>query len=227
MTSASCVSCGAELRPGAGFCARCGTEVPATRAAGGTRTRPPWVVAALVVAVLVVAGAGVLAVQLAGRTASPVTAAGEAPPPAPPPEAGVPPVQLPPVTAFPSGPADASGGLEDRARADAPVAESLAGRWLPQVASKRPGENVGSPAEVLDELRRIESGHPGVRFVLVRSADWSSFRREGYWVTLAAAGYPTAAQANRWCDDRGFPAADCYAKRLSRAGGPEGNAVPR
>lgn len=89
------------------------------------------------------------------------------------------------------------------------------------------GGNVAGAGDVVRELQRIESAHPDTGFVLVRSGDWSSFKQDGYWVLLASDGYSRAQDANRWCDAHGFQKSDCYAKRLSRADGPEGNAVPR
>lgn len=48
-----CASCGAKLAPGARFCTKCGE--PVARRGGGFRSPTPWIAAAAVLAILVVA----------------------------------------------------------------------------------------------------------------------------------------------------------------------------
>ena len=119
--------------------------------------------------------------------------------------------------------------LEEQRDADRPALSGAVGSWLPQVSSKRPGVTVDgvtwSVERIWEDFRTTQQQHADAR--LVWSDDWTSFRRGGYWVTVIDRRYSSASQANAWCDAQGFPADQCYAKRLMRSGGFEGNTVPR
>ena len=63
--------------------------------------------------------------------------------------------------------------------------------------------------------------------VLTRSERFTSFRGQGFWVTLAAEPFDTAEAANAWCVTKALAPGDCFAKRLSHSDGPSGNTRPR
>lgn len=113
--------------------------------------------------------------------------------------------------------------------ADRATAESLVDRWLPQVASKQVGTvDAGATydeAAIVTEVEALKRRFPDA--VVVRSDDFASFRRPGFWVTLVAVPSPSADGANAWCADNGFAPGRCFAKRLSHSSGPRGNTVPR
>jgi serine/threonine-protein kinase len=113
--------------------------------------------------------------------------------------------------------------------ADRAAAEALVGRWVPQVASKQVGTvDAGmayDEAAIVAEVEALKRRFPEA--VVVRSDDFASFRRPGFWVTLVAVPSPSADGANAWCADNGFAPGQCFAKRLSHGSGPQGNTVPR
>lgn len=123
---------------------------------------------------------------------------------------------------------DALTTLEAQLDVDATSVELLAGMWVPQLASSRPGLVVdgvtfGYP-EILDE-------HFGLRAqygtLLVWSGDWSSFNASDFYVTVVAIPFTSSEGANAWCDAAGIDADHCFAKRLSRVNGPEGSTAHR
>jgi hypothetical protein len=240
----ACAGCAAEIRPGARFCTRCGTPVevaeqtptgptvptmtappPAPRQPersqpGGVPGRAPVrpsarIVTAAVVAVLVLAGAGGAAWYFTQRDDTTAVAAPIAPAAPSPPGAD-------------QSVAPAPASLDVRVASDRSVAESVVGSWVPQIAAKQAGlvENgTYDDARILQEFQDLERTHPDA--ILVRSDDYSTFRRPGFWVVLVATPYSTAAEVNAWCDANGFDKGDCFAKRLSHTEGPEGNTVAR
>jgi hypothetical protein len=114
--------------------------------------------------------------------------------------------------------------------ADRAAAESLVDRWVPQIASKQVGtvDAAGvtfDEAAILGEVAALKARFPDA--VVVRSDDFTSFRRAGFWVTLVASPSASADQANAWCVANGFAPADCFAKRLSHTAGPQGSTVTR
>ena len=114
--------------------------------------------------------------------------------------------------------------------ADRAAAELLVDRWVPQIASKQVGtvDAAGislDEAAILGEVAALKARFPGA--VVVRSDDFTSFRRAGFWVTLVASPSASADQANAWCVANGFAPADCFAKRLSHTAGPQGSTVTR
>lgn len=136
--------------------------------------------------------------------------------------------QRPPILA-PSTAADAQVALTARAAADQPIVDSLVGYWVPQISSKAPGLVVNGitydDSRILTEYRTTLRAHTGA--VLLRSEDYTSFSRAGFWVIVVAQPYATPDEANEWCDHNDFPPADCFAKRLSHTAGPQGNTVHR
>jgi hypothetical protein len=142
-----------------------------------------------------------------------------------------------PVARSATGPATAGARPSVQARdrlaalvaADRAAGEALVDRWVPQVASKQVGTiDAGvtyDEAAILTEVEALKRRFPEA--VVVRSDDFASFRRPGFWVTLVAVPSPSADGANAWCADNGFAPGRCFAKRLSHSSGPQGNTVPR
>ena len=103
------------------------------------------------------------------------------------------------------------------------------GSWVPQLSSVQLSTAIGGgtvdAAAVLADFANLKGQFP--HSVLVRSDDYSSFQQGGYWVALVAQPFPSAADANAWCDSVGLSANECFAKRLSHTDGPEGSTAHR
>ena len=201
------------------------TPRPARR--GGPR---PALVAGAVLAVLTVAGAatGVI-LRSADRAPAPAVPT-FAPAPLPPVRISVPtsePARQP--SSAPSTAAAPEDELRRQLDTNSDTVESLVGKWVPQLSSKREGDVVNGtrydPAAVLADFRGWQERVPSS--VLTRSERFTSFRVKDYWVTLAAEPFDSAEAANDWCDDQGLAPDDCFAKRLSHTEGPSGNTRPR
>ncbi len=164
----------------------------------------------LVVAVAAVVLAGGLAAVLLLRPAPTPVAGG----------AAAAELRIPPAPA-PAPLPDPAAELDRLVADDAPTAESLVGRWAPQVSST----TLGTVDGVLADIRFWQERYPAS--IVVRSADFSSFQRPGFWVTLVPPGYATAAEALAWCEAEGLVPDDCFAKRLSHTDPPDGNTVLR
>jgi serine/threonine-protein kinase len=141
------------------------------------------------------------------------------------------PVAVPSLPVQPTAPstADPVDQLRRQLDGDADTVESLVGKWVPQLSSKREGDVVDGTrydaAAVLADFRSWQERVPSS--VLTRSERFTSFRGQNYWVTLAAEPFDTPEDANAWCDAKGLPSGDCFAKRLSHSEGPGGNTRPR
>ncbi|MDD7941989.1 hypothetical protein PHK61_26590 [Actinomycetospora lutea] len=109
--------------------------------------------------------------------------------------------------------------------ADRNAMEGFDGMWVPQLSSKKSGTvdngTVYDASSIYRHYESLVSGETNVR--MLWSGDWSVYRESDYWVVVAGEGFATAAGANAWCDARGFPADDCFAKRLSHTAGPAGS----
>jgi len=145
--------------------------------------------------------------------------------PTPPPAtSSTPPAGTPPAAAPVAR--SAEDELTAQAAADRPAAESLVGSWVPQLSSKSVGLTVSSvtfdDTAILADFQSLQTRYPNS--LLVRSDDYRSFTRPGFWVTLVATPFDTA---DAWCAQQGFAQQDCYAKRLSHVDGPAGNTKPR
>jgi serine/threonine-protein kinase len=179
-----------------------------------------------VLAVLIVGG-GAAAVGLGlGRAKDVATGT---PAPLPTAVAAPSPAVVPPLpSAAPSTAAAPADLLQQQLDGDAATVESLVGKWIPQLSSKREGDVVGTrydAAAVLTDFRSWQERVPSS--VLTRSERFTSFRGQGYWVTLAAEPFDTAEAANTWCVTKALAPGDCFAKRLSHSDGPSGNTRPR
>ena len=132
-------------------------------------------------------------------------------------------------TAAPTSAAAVPTTLSQQAAADADTVRTLAGRWVPQLSAKSTGMTVGGvrydEARILADFRAVHAKYPDA--ALLRSGDYRSFTQPGYWVVVLARTFDDAAAANAWCDRQGFDPDNCFAKRLSRTGGPKGNTVAR
>ncbi|HYJ56981.1 MAG TPA: hypothetical protein VEX40_15965 [Mycobacterium sp.] len=124
----------------------------------------------------------------------------------------------------PPGPAEA---LEQIRAQDAPAVEALADSWVAQLSARPEGTE---PTERLAVDAAILAGHDALRrqhpdAVLLRSTDWNYDGR--FWITVMNERFPTAEEANTWCDTNRFAPQDCFAKRLSHSGVVEGSAMYR
>ena len=66
-------------------------------------------------------------------------------------------------------------------------------------------------AAIVAEIEAAKARYP--QAVVVRSDDYTSFRRPGFWVTLVAAPSSGPDGVNSWCDASGLGRDDCFAKR--------------
>jgi hypothetical protein len=133
----------------------------------------------------------------------------------------------PPTTA-PSSAAEPAT-LSQQAAADADTVRGLAGQWVPQLSAESTELVVDGvrydEARILANFRELHATFPEA--ALLRSDDYRSFTRPGYWVVVLARSFDDAAAANAWCDRQGLDPDACFAKRLSRTSGPKGNTVTR
>jgi hypothetical protein len=203
----------------------------ATYASAPARSSTPWIVAsATIVVVTVLAALAVLALRPAVIFGGPVVQPAPVAPAATPSTVPAPvsrPRSTAPATSYPS--TSASELLTAQVDRDRPAVESVTGRWVPQLSSKRPGTvaaGVSYDADtILIHYQGLAAQYPGT--ALLWSGDWPVFNGRDYWVVIVAQSFSTAAEANAWCDAQGFAAGDCLAKKLSHSGGPQGTTVPR
>jgi hypothetical protein len=225
----TCESCQEPLGSQARFCPKCGHRSSAPL--GGPTLQPtarpsqrPTALAMILTAALLVTVAGGGAWLLFDRAPTPPSPGVDALTPAAPPQPESP---LPTLTS--SVAVDPTEALAAQAEADQSRAEATIGSWLPQISSKQAGLVVDGVTyddkRIWAEYTSAAATYPNV--ILVRSSEFSSFRRPGFWVVLVAEPHATAAAANAWCDTQGFAADDCFAKRLSHTEGPERNSQPR
>ena len=162
------------------------------------------------IAVLAVAGgATAVALGLGSNKAAPaVPTFAPVPVPKPAPVPASIPAQVsaslsPPTSAQPTATAPADL-LRRQLDGDAERVESLVGKWIPQLSSKREGDVVDGTrydaAAVWADFQSWQQKVPSS--VLTRSERFTSFRGKDYWVTLAAEPFDTAEAANAWCVTR-------------------------
>lgn len=215
-----CGECGMPHRPGALFCTTCGR--PAPLAAPPSRRLPAALIPVL--AVIALAGAVGGIVHLLHSPASATTTPASAP--AAPPSTSPP---SPTTTAAMTTAATPGELLQAQASADQPTVKAVVGYWVPQLSSKQVGTVdagvVYDDAAILRDVLAYKSTYP--QAAVLRSEDYTSFSLGGFWVTIVATPFATAAQANAWCDAQSLGSNDCFAKRLSHTDGPQGNTVHR
>jgi DNA-binding helix-hairpin-helix protein with protein kinase domain len=126
----------------------------------------------------------------------------------------------PPPLPRPTDPAEA---LEQIRAQDAPVVETLADSWVAQLSTRPAGtqsaDRTAMDAAILAGHDALRNQHPGA--VLLRSTDWNYHGQS--WITVMNKRFPTAEEANTWCDTNRFAPQDCFAKNLSHTGVVEGS----
>lgn len=109
------------------------------------------------------------------------------------------------------------------------VSGSLANRWVPQISSNKAGLVVDgktwTSADVLRDHLDFRAKYSGVR--LVFSGQWTTFNSSDFWVTVVGLPKLAPAEANGWCDSKGFGVDDCFAKFVSSLFGVEGTTAYR
>lgn len=194
--------------------------VTARRVAGGM-----LVLSALVTVVLVIVWAWWSA-QPRSVVTAPVTGSGISAPPATAPAqpTAQPTAQL---TAQPAVSPDVA--LQQQVDADRPQVEALVGYWVPQLSSKTVGLEadgiVYDDRAILDHVDSLKARYP--QALLLRSDDYTSYEKGGYWVVVMPVTYPDGAGANSWCDAQGIDPDQCYAKLLQHSGGAAGTTLHR
>jgi hypothetical protein len=105
------------------------------------------------------------------------------------------------------------------------IDDELAGRWLAQLSSKTRGTTddgiVYDYDDVLALHLRLRARYDDV--VLLDTTEWGSFKTRGLWVTLHGQAWGTSREALLWCGSEGWDHGNCYAKRVTRPGPPDGN----
>jgi len=128
-----------------------------------------------------------------------------------------------PVTSdpVPTDENSAQQSLQNEVATDRPQVEALAGRWVPQVSSKRPGLVVNGTTydylAIWSDFASLKARYPGA--LLLWSGDYSSFRSPDFWVTIVSQSYDSGESANSWCDSEGIDKDDCYAKLITHTVG--------
>lgn len=127
-----------------------------------------------------------------------------------------------PTTAVSSDP---ETQLQSTADADAGQVEGLVGSWVPQLSAKRNGlvadGTTYDAASILANHQSLVGRYPEAK--LLRSGDYSTYASGGFWVTVLAQPFPTAAGANAWCDAQGIAPTECYAKLISHTASAAGS----
>lgn len=261
-----CTRCHRELPDGAQFCPACGTASPpappippvvgsetnpAPTDAGtvdiGTRRRrsiAPFVMTAIVLAVLVGGGIAVITSRDTGdETASGGRAGGSSP-------ASTSTVSPPTVsttttitttststtststttTPAPDPNARALADLAATTDADRPTVDSHLGRWIPQLSAKREGlrwEGIDYGFAQILGLHRELDGRYGA--LLVSGAEYN-FRIDdnpmtGWFITLADQSYATSDGALDWCRQHQIDRDNCAAKLITNDQNADGTLV--
>ena len=104
------------------------------------------------------------------------------------------------------------------------------GKWTPQLSSKKAGlvadGKTWTNRSILADFLKVRQTNPDA--ALVFSDDWSVFDAGGsWWVVLSGELYGTAEEANAWCDNQGYDADHCYAKRMESSGPSTGTTKTR
>jgi hypothetical protein len=190
---------------------------PPRREPGGTTVAAA--LTAIVIVLLAAAGVWFFRDDLLNRTVvgTPQAASGSAR------SSTRPPATVPPTAVAPAA------ELQRQVQDDSTAVEALVGQWIPQLSAKQAGLVVNGrtfdDAAVLADFRASLARFPQAR--LLRSADYTSFRRPGFFVTVVGQPFATPEAANQWCAQQALGRDDCFAKRLSHTAGPEGNTLAR
>lgn len=125
----------------------------------------------------------------------------------------------------------ALAALKRQVAADDASVSELEGSWIPQLSSKTDGtydpldRKTYSYADIYSQYLALRLKYPNVR--VLSSSEWRSYKLPDYWVVIAGTPFTTPEESNTWCDDRGFPLTQCFAKQLVRDGAPEGTTKHR
>lgn len=110
--------------------------------------------------------------------------------------------------------------LDNQLASDRPKVEAITEHWVPQLSSKRPGLVVNGTAfdyqAIWSDFSDLATRYPGA--MLLWSGDYSSFKLQDFWVTIAPQSFDTGELANGWCDSVGLDRDNCYAKRITHTG---------
>jgi hypothetical protein len=119
--------------------------------------------------------------------------------------------------------------LQNEVTTDRPQVEALAGRWVPQLSSKRPGLVVNGTTydyqAIWSDFASLRARYPDA--LLLWSGDYSGFRSPDFWVTIVPQSYGSGDSANSWCDSAGIDRDDCYAKLITHTVGYAASTVLR
>jgi serine/threonine-protein kinase len=132
-------------------------------------------------------------------------------------------------TTGPQAEQDALAQLQGQVTADHAKVEALVGSWVPEVSAKKLGVVVGPVVydyvQIWSDHRGLVLRYPGA--LLLKSGDYTTFGRSGYWITVVPQRFSTAAAANAWCDSENIGPSDCLAARLTHDPHLHGNTVTR
>jgi serine/threonine-protein kinase len=105
--------------------------------------------------------------------------------------------------------------------------ENLAESWVAQLSTRptgtRSADRAAADSAVLAGHIALRKQYPAA--VLLRSTDWNYDGQ--FWITVMNERFPTAEEANTWCDTHRFAPQDCFAKKLSHSGVVGGSAKYR
>lgn len=131
---------------------------------------------------------------------------------------------LPPLEA-------AQAGLTETQAADQAGVDSVMDNWVPQVSSKYVGLEadgiIYDEISILQNHRNLVDRYSPTPVALLYSSDYSTFRNDDFWVSIALEPFSTPEGANGWCDQMGIPPDHCFAKFLSRTADDSGATVNR
>lgn len=103
------------------------------------------------------------------------------------------------------------------------VDQELVNRWVSQLSSKRPGlvadGRTWDDRAILEEFFAFRAKYPQAR--LLYSSQWPVFSQPGWWVTVGGEVFAGPEQALSWCRSEGYDRDHCFAKLISRSGGPQ------
>lgn len=243
--TAKCRQCGEDLRESARFCVGCGRAVPAAEAPLPSEPKPmpdsppsakdrsslPQNVKVGIAAGIcaVVVGVAVVVSVTAGKNPLPTGGSG-GPGSLTTTETSTPTPYAEPTTDVTTmAPVDARTSLQQEAELDRPKVAQLIGYWVPQLSAKKPGMVANGVTYDYDSIWADfvtnRQSHPEA--LLLWSGDYPSFKYPDFWITVVPEQFGDGDSANTWCDSYGIGKDDCYAKRIMRTGGYNGNTVLR
>ena len=129
----------------------------------------------------------------------------------------------PAASTVPADPVQAATDqLQTLVSQDRPTADSLVGKWVPQLSAKRVGLKadgiVYSAVEILADHTGLRTTH-GAILVDGGAFDFRTGGRPmvGWFLTIVSTGFDTKAQAQASCRDRGLQHSQCLAREFKPA----------